>query len=64
MENSKLKELVYLNIGLNEISNIRILEKVNFIKLESLELSYINLVDIKNVKFEKLKKLYLDHNKI
>ena len=52
---------------MNKISNIDILEKVNFKELKELYLNYNNISDIKvleNVKFEKLEKLDLSDNKI
>ena len=52
---------------MNEISNIDILENVNFKELKELYLHYNEISDIKileKVKFEKLEDLYLDNNKI
>ena len=51
----------------NEISDIRILEKVNFKELNNLDLSNNEIIDIhilEKVNFKKLKKLDLCGNKI
>ena len=49
---------------MNKISNIKILEKVNFKGLKELDLSYNNISEIEileKVKFEKLEKLIIRH---
>ena len=51
----------------NQISDINILENVNFTELKELNLSYNNISEIKvleKVKFNKLEKLDLSGNKI
>ena len=51
----------------NLISDINILDRVNFTELKELNLSYNKISDIKafeNAKFNKLEILYLEHNYI
>ena len=62
-----MKELQELNLSFNEISNINILEKVNFKKLKELDLSENNISDInilEKIDFKELKVLDLGENKI
>ena len=63
----KFDKLEILNLGWNQISYIKVLEKVKFDKLEILNLGWNQISDIKvleKVKFDKLKKLYLFWNRI
>ena len=67
LEKFKFNKLEKLDIGSNEISDINILENVNFKELKELHLYYNNISDIKvleKVKFEKLEKLNLSFNPI
>ena len=64
----KFEKLEVLYLGSNKISNINVLEKVNFKELKKLYLSYNkNIPDIKvltKINFEKLEVLMLDSNNI
>ena len=56
-----------LSLSKNKISNIDVLEKVNFKELKGLYLAHNNISDIKvleKVNFKKLEKLYLNGNEI
>ena len=46
MESIKFRKLESIDLGLNNISNIDILEKVNFKELKKLDLSYFGKLDI------------------
>ena len=64
ISNGKLKELIIL---WNTISDINILEKVNFKELKKLGLNCNKISDInilEKVNFKELKELYLNRNKI
>ena len=63
----RLKELKELNLGYNDIEDIRILEKIKFEKLKKLGLHYNKISDInilEKTNFKELTDLYLDHNNI
>ena len=64
LENIQIKGLY---LGNNQISDIKVLEKVKFENLEKLGLGNNQISDIKvleKVKFENLQELYLDNNQI
>ena len=65
--NFDIPNLKELNLRGNQISDIKVLEKVKFENLEILNLSFNEISDIKvleKVKFENLKELYLSYNRI
>ena len=68
LENINKKELKELNLCVNNISDIKILEKVKFDKLEVLDLGYNkisnNIKILENVNFKELIELYLNDNNI
>ena len=56
-----------MNLGKNKISDINVLEKVNFKELKELDLEGNNISDIsvfEKIKFEKLEVLWLEDNLI
>ena len=67
LEKIKLEDLEILELGINNISNIDVLENLNFKELKSLDLYNNKISDIKvleKVKLEKLEKLNLSENNI
>ena len=61
------EKLEILNLGRNQITNIDILDNVNFKRLRELYLHINNISNVKKftkVKFRKLEKLDLDNNKL
>ena len=67
LENINLMELKEIYLNNNKISDIEILKKVKFDKLEILNLGYNNISNIsilEYVNFKELKELNLEYNKI
>ena len=64
---NELKELKELDLSVNNISNIKILTKIEFVNLEILNLSFNKISDInilEKANLKQLKELYLNYNQI
>ena len=67
IKKKKIKKLEILDIGANQITDISVLQNVNFKELKELNLNSNEITDIKvleNVNFKGLITLYLDCNPI
>ena len=64
---NKMNELKELDLSINNISNIKLFTKIEFVNLEILNLSFNKISDInilEDVNLKQLKELYLNYNQI